>query len=68
MRALSKAARDARDKRKKYVKMKEGAELYCMGQNTFQRMAHECEAIIKIGRSAWVDLETFDKYFQSFRL
>ena len=31
-------------------------------------MAHECEAIIKRGRSAWVDLETFDKYFQSFRL
>jgi len=68
MRPLSQAAREARSKRKQYVKYQEGAELYSMGVCKFKQMAHECEAIIKVGKCVYVDLETFDKYFQSFRL
>lgn len=68
MRSLSKAARETRDKRKQYVKYQEGAELYSMGVSRFKQMAHECESVIKVGKSAWVDLETFDKYFQLISL
>ena len=68
MRPLSQAAREARSKRKQYVKIKEGAELYSMGMCKFRQMAHDCDAVIKVGRCAYVDLETFDKYFQTFRL
>ena len=68
MKPLSQAAREARDKRKKYVKFQEGAELYSMGKSKFSEMAHDCGAVIKVGRSAFVDLEIFDKYFQTFRL
>ncbi len=50
------------------MKYQEGAELYNMGVSRFKQMAHECESVIKVGKSARVDLETFDKYFQSFRL
>ena len=53
---------------KRFVRYNEGAELYSMGVSRFKQMAHECESVIKVGKSAWVDLETFDKYFQSFRL
>ncbi len=68
MRELSQTAKDTRDRRKKYVKYKEGAELYSMGVSKFKQMAHECESVIKVGKSAFVDLETFERYFQSFRL
>lgn len=53
MRSLSKAARETRDKRKQYVKYQEGAELYSMGVSRFKQMAHECESVIKVGKSAW---------------
>ena len=66
MRSLSKAARETRDKRKQYVKYQEGAELYSMGVSRFKQMAHECESVIKVGKSAWVNLETFDKYFEKY--
>lgn len=46
MRPLSQAAREARSKRKQYVKYQEGAELYSMGICKFKQMAHECEAVI----------------------
>lgn len=68
MKSLSEAARNARARRKQYVKYQEGAELYSMGVTQFKRMAHECDSIIKIGRSAWVDLDVFDRYFQTFKL
>ena len=51
---------------KKYVKYDEGAALYSMGMNTFQRIAHEAQATVRVGRSVWVNLDLFDKYFQTF--
>lgn len=68
MKSLSEAARNARVRRKQYVKYKEGAELYSMGVTQFMKMAHDCDSVIKIGRSAWVDLDEFDRYFKSFKL
>ena len=51
---------------KKYVQYDEGAALYSMGLNTFQRLAKEAQATVRVGRSVWVNLDLFEKYFQTF--
>jgi len=51
---------------KKYVKYDEGAAMYSMGMNTFQRLAHEAQSTVRVGRSVWVNLDRFEKYFQTF--
>lgn len=65
MRAL-KRVEMTREQGKKYVKYKEGAALYSMGMNTFQRLAKEGRATVRVGRSVWVNLDLFEKYFQTF--
>ena len=40
-----------REQGKKYVKYDEGAALYSMGLNTFQRLAKEAQATVRVGRS-----------------
>ena len=52
--------------KKKFVKYDEGAALYSMGLNTFQRLAKEAQATVRVGRSVWVNLDLFEKYFQTF--
>lgn len=53
---------------KKFVRYKEGAELYCISQSLFERMAKASGACIKIGRAVIVDCQTFEEYLESFRL
>lgn len=55
-----------REQGKKYVKYDEGAALYSMGLNTFQRLVKETQATVRVGRSVWVNLDLFEKYFQTF--
>ena len=55
-----------REQGKKYVKYDEGAALYSMGLNAFQRLAKETQATVRVGRSVWVNLDLFEKYFQTF--
>ena len=52
-----------REQGKKYD---EGVALYSMGFNTFQRLAKEAQATVRVGRSVWVKLDLFEKYFQTF--
>ena len=54
--------------KKKYVRYKEGAELYSMGLSKFQQMAHDAGAVYKADKLCLVNLEIFDAYFQTFRL
>ena len=54
--------------KKRLVRYKEGAEMYSMGITKFTSLAKDAGAIIKIGRMVLVDLDTFDKYIESFRL
>ena len=54
--------------KKRLVRYKEGAEMYSIGMNKFQQLAKDAGAILKIGRIVLVDLDTFDKYLESFRV
>lgn len=53
---------------KKYVRIREGAELYSIGINTFRRLAEEAKAVYKIDGIVLVNLEIFEKYLEVFRV
>ena len=54
--------------KKRLVRYKEGAEMYSMGRNKFQQVAHDAGAVIKIDRIVLVDLNILDEYLDSFRV
>ena len=54
--------------RKRFVRYKEGAEMYSMGMNKFQTLAKDAGAVLKIDRMVLVDLDVFERYLESFRV
>ena len=54
--------------RKKFVRYKEGAELYSMCQSKFERMAKDAKAIYKVDKVVLVNCDIFEEYLESFRL
>lgn len=53
---------------KKFVRYKEGAEIYSMSIRKFQDMAKDAGAIYKVGKMALVNCELFDQYMETFKL
>ena len=53
---------------KKYVRYKEGAEIYSISQSLFERLAKQAGAIYKIGRAVLVNCEIFEEYLDTFRI
>lgn len=53
---------------KKFVRYKEGCELYSMGMNKFQQLAKDAKAIYKIDKLVLVNCEILDRYLESFRI
>ena len=53
---------------KKFVRYKDGARLYSMGQKTFERLAHEAKAVYKVNKIALVNTEIFETYLETFRI
>lgn len=51
---------------KKYVRYKEGAELFNMGLSKFQKMAHEAKATYKVDKLVLVNVDKFEKYLETF--
>ena len=54
--------------RKKFVRYKEGAELYSMCQSKFERMAKDAKAIYKVDKLVLVNCDLFEAYLETFRL
>ena len=54
--------------RKKFVRYKEGTELYSMCQSKFERMAKEAKAIYKVDKVVLVNCDIFEEYLETFRL
>lgn len=55
-------------KMKKFVRYKEGAELYSMGLTKFQELAKDAKACYKVNQLVLVNLDILDKYLESFRI
>lgn len=58
----------SKDKKKKFVRYQEGAEIYSMSVRKFQNLAKDAGAIYKVGKMALVSCELFDKYMETFKL
>ena len=55
-------------RRSKYVRYKEGAEMYCMSVRQFTTLAHDAGAVSKINRMILVNTELIDKYIDYYRV
>ena len=53
---------------KKFVRYREGAELYSMGLTKFQELAKDANACYKVNQLVLVNLEVLDEYLESFRI
>lgn len=54
--------------RKKFVRYKEGAEMYSMCQTKFEKMAKDAHAVYKLDKLVLVNCEIFEAYLETFRL
>lgn len=54
------------DKRKRFVRYQEGAELYSIGLSKFKQLAKEAKATYKVDKIVLVNLDKFDKYLETF--
>ena len=57
-----------KEKKKKFVRYNEGAEIYSMSVRKFQDLAKDAGAIYKVGKMALVNCEIFDRYMETFKL
>lgn len=55
-------------KLRKFVRYKEGAEMYGMCQSKFERMARDAKATYKLDKLVLVNTELFEKYLETFRV
>lgn len=53
---------------KRFVRYKEGAELYSMSQSKFERMAKDAEATYKLDKVVLVNCDIFEEYLETFRI
>ena len=57
-----------KEKKKKFVRYNEGAEISSMSVTKFQDLAKDAGAIYKVGKMALVNCEIFDRYMETFKL
>lgn len=65
--AQGKKAQEGAERRKKFVRYPEGAELYSLGLSKFQQLAREAKAVYKVDKVALVNCEIFERYLETFR-
>lgn len=59
---------ESKANRKKFVRYKEGAELYSICQSKFEKLAKEAKAIYKVDKVVLVNCDLFEKYLETFRV
>ena len=57
---------DTKDVMKKYVNAAEGAVIYSIGKTHLMILAKDAGAVYKVGASALINTEIFDKYLERF--
>ena len=60
--------RKSREQKKKFVRYKEGAEIYSIGLTRFQEIAKRSGAVYKVGSMCLVNTEILDKYLEKYRV
>ena len=54
--------------KKRFVRYKEGAELYSMCQRKFEQMAKDANAIYKLDKLVLVNCDIFEEYLETLRV
>ena len=57
-----------KDKKKKFIRYQDGAEIYSMSMRRLQDLAKDAGAIYKVGKMALVNCEILDAYLETFKL
>jgi len=52
---------------KKFVRYKEGAQMYGMSEREFMKLAHDAEAVYKRNKMCLVNVELIDKFLEFFK-
>ena len=55
-----------KDIMKKYVNAREGSIIYSMGRTHFIELAKKANAIYKVGATALVNIDIFERYLEQF--
>lgn len=58
----------AEKSRKKWIRAREGVDIYSMSRNKIVSLAREAGAAYKIDATILIDVETFEKYLETFRI
>lgn len=53
--------------KKRFVRYKEGAEMYSMCQSKFEKMAKEAKATYKLDKLVLVNCDIFEEYLELYR-
>lgn len=53
--------------KKRFVRYKEGAELYSMCQSKFEKMSKEAQATYKLDKLVLVNCDIFEEYLELYR-
>lgn len=54
--------------KKRFIRFKEGAELYSMSQPKFEQLARDAGATYKLNKLVLVNIDIFEEYLESFRV
>lgn len=57
---------ETKEMSRKFVRYREGAEMYGMGISKFQQMAKEACATYKIDKMVLVNIDRFEQYLETF--
>ena len=60
--------KESEKKKSHFVRYKEGAELYCMSQSKFERLAKDANAIYKVDKLVLVNTDILDDYLETFHI
>ncbi len=60
--------KEAREKKKKFIRYKEGVELYSIGISKFQEIAKAAGAVYKINQLVLVNTDILDAYLERFKV
>lgn len=60
--------RESCRKKQKFIRYKDGAEIYSMGMSKFQEIAKKAGAIYKINQMVLVNTEILEEYLEQFRV
>lgn len=53
--------------KKRFVRYKEGAEMYSMCQSKFEKLAKDANATYKVDKLVLVNCDIFEAYLETFR-